>query len=906
MNIIMSVHNLEKLFKPASIAVIGASEQGGSVGWGIMRNILDGQFPGRIYPVNPKHATLWNLTAYHSLLDLPEPVDLAVIAVPIATVPGIIRQSAGVGIGGAIIISAGGKETGLKGFQLEETILSEAKDSSLRIIGPNCLGVISSQARLNASFVAQMPLPGKMAFISQSGAIGAVILDLAIKERIGFSYFISLGSMMDVDFGDVIDYLGGDPNVSSIVMYVENLNKIRNFMSAARAVSRIKPLVVLKAGRTRAGARAAASHTGALAGEDAVYDAAFKRAGIVRVKTFEELFDCAELLAKQSKPAGPGLAIITNAGGPGVMAADALSDYGLEPVKLSDATINRLNTILSAHWSRANPIDMVGDSSTTEFLKAVEVCADAPEIDGLMVMLAPQAMIDPADVARSLVKFLKEKPFPVITSWMGGPRVEKAREIFNEAGIPTFDTAERAVRAFKNLIHYTRNIELIQEIPSKLPRKLDFDHHTAQVLIGEGVERNKPLLTEVESKALLKAYGIPINPTEKASTVETAVSTADKLGYPVTMKILSRDITHKSDADGVRLNLKDADAVRETFQAVTKNAHIYHPDSIVDGVTIQPMIVDVNYELILGAKTDRDFGPILLFGTGGIMAEIFKDRALALPPLNRLLARRLMEDTKIYRLLQGYRNHPQADMALLEEILIRLSQLVIDFPEIEELDINPLIVTKGDVCAVDARVLLRTPHRLSPHHLVISPYPGRYETRVVTNGLVNIFIRPIRPEDAALMQELFQALSTRSVYYRFFTPLKQLPHHMLARFTQIDYDREIALVAVYESEIGEKMLGVARIILEWNQKDAELSVLVGDPWQGKGIGAELLKRCLSIAKERGYVKIHGTVLAENIYMLKLGHKMGFTIKKVPDTAEYDLSMDLQTATLSDAGLWSPN
>jgi acetyltransferase len=819
------------------------------------------------------------------------------VAVPIASVPEVIRQCAAARIGGAIVISAGGKETGSKGRLLEASLREDTLHSGLRIVGPNCLGIISSQARLNASFANRMPMPGSMAFISQSGAICTVVLDLSLKARIGFSHFISLGSMMDVDFGDVIDYLGGDPKVKSIVMYVENLTRQRNFMSAARAVARIKPIVVLKAGRTPAGARAAASHTGAMAGQDDVYDAAFNRAGIVRVKTFEELFDCAELLAKQPRPAGPHLAIITNAGGLGVMAADALNDYGLEPAALSPATLARLDAVLSSSWSRQNPIDMIGDSSTPEYKKVMEICMQAPEIDGLLVMLAPQALISPNDVAQALVEFLKGKSFPVITSWMGGPTVEKGREILNSAGIPTFDTAERAVRAFMDLYRHSQNLALLQEIPARLPRKLSFDPPAAQQLIRQSPNLSDKMLNEIESKALLQAYGIPVNRTEIARSAEEAAGLAAAIGFPVAMKIQSAAISHKTDAGGVALHLDNAGEVRRAFDTIVARCRQHAPGAVVEGVAVQSMIDRADYEVILGARQDPQFGPVLLFGMGGIMTNVFQDRALALPPLNRLLARRLMEKTKIYQLLQGYRNRPPADIQLLEEILIRLSQLVTDWAEIAELDINPLLIKDGAAVAVDARVLLHSPAATSPHHLVISPYPAQYESFISIDGVGQLQVRPIKPDDAVLLEALFAELSPRSVYYRFFSPLKALPRHMLARFTQIDYDREIAMVAILEAQDKEKMLGVARVILEWNQKDAEFAVLVGDPWQGRGIGAALLKRCLAVAKERGYTFIHGTVLAENTQMLRLGKKLNFHIHRISGANEYELKMNLAEVVL---------
>jgi acetyltransferase len=699
--------------------------------------------------------------------------------------------------------------------------------------------------------------------------------------------------MLDIDFGDMIDYLGGEPEVSSIVMYVESLTHIRKFMSAARAVSRIKPIVALKAGRTQAGALAAASHTGALAGEDAVYDAALQRAGILRVKTFEELFDCAELLAKQPKPKGPGLAIITNAGGPGVMAADTLSDCGYEPVALSQDTLDKLNEILPPFWSKRNPIDMLGDASAELYRKVVTICAQAKEVDGLLIMSAPQALTDPSEAAVGLIDLIRDQSIPIITSWVGGTNMQKGTEIFNQAGIPTFETPERAVRAFMDIYRFSQNIEMLQQIPSRLPGRLEFDRQKARALMQAKLMAKKALLTEMESKEILSAYGIPANRVETASTGWGAAEKAKLMGFPVVMKINSGDISHKSDAGGVLLDLKNEREVSKAFEQIMQNAKSYNSEARLEGVTIQPMVKHSDFELILGAKKDRDFGPVILFGMGGIFTEIFKDRAIALPPLNRLLAKRLVEKTQVYRILRGYRNIPPANLELLEEILIRLAHLVTDFSEIQELDINPLVVTENGFSAIDARILLKPSEIPAPLHLVISPYPDQYEAHTTTNTGVEIFIRPIRPEDAPLLVELFESLSARSIYLRFFTPLKRLPHSMLARFTQIDYDRHIALVALAESETNEKMLGVARIIIGRNPREAEFSVVVSDPWHGKGIGAALLQRCVSIAEEHGIQRVMGTVLAENTQMLALGRKLGFKIKKEPGAPEYELSIDFR-------------
>jgi acetyltransferase len=887
----MSVENMDKIFQPKSIAVVGASERQGSVGAALMSNLLDFGFPGDIYPINPNHNKIRKLSAYPSIKDLNTPVDLAVVATPIVSVPQIVRDCVALKVGGIVIISAGGKEIGAEGQILEAAISKEAEQSGLRIVGPNCVGIMAGRSKLNASFANQMPLPGKMAFISQSGAICTAILDLSIKENIGFSYFVSLGDMLDVDFGDMIDYLGGEPEVSSIVMYVESLTNFRKFMSAARAVSRVKPIIALKAGRTRAGALAAASHTGALAGEDSVYDAAFQRAGILRVKTFEELFDCAELLAKQPKPKGPDLAIITNAGGPGVMAADTLSDYGYEPATLSEETIDKLNEILPPFWSKRNPIDMLGEATPELYREVVKICLEAKEVNGLLIISAPQALTDTAETANALVGLIQDQSIPIITSWVGGADMQKGRDIYNQAGIPTFDTPERAVRAFMDIFRFSQNIEMLQQIPSRLPRRIEFNREKAKALIQAGLKTQNYLFTEIESKELLSAYGIPVNSVEIATTQEEAVKKAKDIGFPVVLKINSRDITHKSDARGVLLDLKNSQEVSNAFEQIIQNAKSYNSKAMLEGVTIQPMIKHTDFELILGAKKDRDFGPVILFGMGGILTEVLKDRAIALPPLNRLLARRLIEQTQVYQLLQGYRNIPPANLELLEEILIRLAHLVTDFSEIQELDINPLVVTENGFSAIDARVLLRSSETPAPLHLVISPYPDQYEKHTATNTGVDIFTRPIRPEDAPLLVEFFESLSPRSVYLRFFTPMKRLPHSMLARFTQIDYDRHIALVALAESESNEKMLGVARVISGRNLREAEFSVVVSDAWQGKGIGASLLQRCLFIAKERGIQKVIGTVLAENTQMLALGRKLGFNIKKELGVPEYELSID---------------
>jgi len=890
----MGLYNLDKIFEPESIAVVGASEKEGSIGSVHVQNLIQGGYQGKIFPVNPHYTSTHGLKAYPSISRIDHAVDLAIIAIPISSVPSVIRECAQVRVGGAIVVSAGGKETGPQGREIEDRIRREAETGGLRIIGPNCLGIICPGRKLNASFAAHMPQSGKVAFISQSGAICTAILDLALKEEIGFSHFVSIGSMLDVDFGDLIDYLGNYPEVNSILLYIESLTNFRKFMSAARAVSRVKPIVVLKSGRSPAGARAAASHTGAMVGEDAVYDAAFKRAGIVRVQTFGELFDCAELMAKQPRPKGPRLGIITNAGGPGVMAADSLAEYGAEPARLEQETIEQLNELLPPFWSHSNPIDVLGDASPERYAKAVDICLKAKELNGLLLILTAQGMTNPAEVAELLTQKLKAKPCPVFASWMGGMEVEKGRDILNHAGIPTYDTPESAVKAFMYMHEYSCNLQMLQEIPPKLAKELHFDRDWARAIIDEELKSGNGILTEIESKSLLTAYGIPVIHTEVATSVEEAKRLATHMGYPIVVKVHSPDIVHKTEAGGVQLDLYSEAAVSVAYRKTIKNARAYNPEAKILGVTLQPMIQRPDYEILLGAKRDENFGPVILFGMGGVLTELLKDWSIGLPPINRSLARKLMESTRAYSLLKGYRNKPGANLALLEEMIIRLSQLLEDFPEIIELDMNPVIVNEGRPIAADARVILRPAEVSAPLHLVISPYPTQYEYREVVKDGLAVFIRPIKPEDAPALLDLFHTLSPTSVYYRFFSPMKSLSASMLARFTQIDYDREIALVALQEERPEGKMLGVARVIGDPDGKKAEFAVMVGDPWQGKGVGAKLLEKCLQIAKRRGIETVWGIVLRENTQMLALGRKLGFEASRTEEPGELELTIDLRS------------
>jgi len=893
----MSTFNLHRLFNPKSIAVVGASERKDSIGFSIMKNLVTAGFKGDIFPVNKKHKTIMGLPSFGSIQDIGSSVDMAVIAIPIQFVPRIVESCGKAGLAGAIIISAGGREIGEKGQAIESEILKIAQKYNLRIVGPNCLGVVNTSKELNASFAHLFPIPGKIAFLSQSGAVCTSVLDLAQREKIGFSHFVSLGSMVDVDFADMIDYLGSLGSVESIVMYMENMTNIRNFMSAARSVSRVKPIIVLKSGRSKAGARAAASHTGAMAGVDAVYDTAFRRAGVLRVNEFEELLDCSEFLSKLGRPSGPGLTIITNAGGPGVMAADALASHGMEPAVLSEDTLAQLDKILPENWSRANPVDTVGDSSPQIYLEAAKICARARETDALLLMCSPAGTVDTMSLANSLTMCLKSLPCPVFTAWIGGDNVVAARQVFNEAGIVTYDSAERAVRAFKNLYQYGRNIEALLEIPVRTDKKLIVDRFRAADIIKKAIATGFRNLTENEAKSLLGSYGIPVNTTKIAATEAMAVEISEQIGYPVVLKICSKDILHKSDCNGVILNVETAGEVRKSFQKIMENAREFAPDAVIEGVTIQAMKVQADYELIIGAKKDPNFGPIILFGMGGVLTEVFRDTSMGLPPLNRLLAGQMIEETRISRVLKGYRNFEPVNRVLLEEILIRTSRLVTDFPEIIELDINPLMVKKGQITAVDARVLIEPSDIPSPKHLIISSYPWEYEKKDQTIDGQELFIRPIRPSDAGLLIDHFSSLSPKSVYYRFFSPVKQLSKIMLIRFTQIDYDREIALVALMGNGEDKRITGVCRIIIEPDKTLGEFAMAISDNWQGKGIGSSLLKLCLKAACSKGIKQVVGIVLAENTQMLRLARKLGFSIKHHPDSGEYDLTIDLEDMTI---------
>ena len=885
----MVTFNLDKIFNPKSVAVIGASDEEGSVGYVLMKNFAESGFAGHVFPVNIKKTEVLGLKACPSVDQILEPVDLAVIATPARTVPDVLEQCGKAGINGVIIISAGFKEIGPEGRALEEKINEIKKKYNMRIVGPNCLGVIRPIRCLNATFISKMPKPGNIAFISQSGALGTAILDWAMHENIGFSNFVSLGSMIDVDFGDLIDYFGTDPKTKSILMYIEGITDARKFMSAARHFARTKPIIVVKAGKFSESAKAAASHTGSLTGEDMIYDKAFKRAGMVRVEEIADLFNCAAVLGMQPIPRGPNLAIITNAGGPGVMATDALIAQGGTLAKLSEKTMEKFNSILPHFWSRGNPIDILGDAKADRYRAVVEACLDDDNVDGIVIIYTAQAVAEPVQVAKSLAELIRSRSYQnktILTSFMGYGAVEEANRIFVEHNIPTYSTPEQAIKTYQYMYQYKRNLELLYETPEELPVDVvPPKRPLLTILRNVGIE-NREILTEVEAKTFLEYYNFPVVKTKIAQTENEAALLASQLGYPVVLKILSPQITHKSDVGGVVLDITSETEAREAFRRITQKAKEINPDAEILGVTVQPMIKRQGYEVIIGAKADPLFGPVILFGMGGVGVELFKDFAIGIPPLNQTLVRRMMEETKVYQLLKGYRNAPPANIKLLEEILVRFSQMLVDFPQLKEVDINPLFINEKEAFAFDARIVIdpkKVFTKLEPHqHLVVTPYPTKYETMWRLQDGRTVILRPIKPEDEPLWLEMFQNFSEESIRYRFFQILKDTPHETRVRYCNIDYDREIAIVAELTEEGRKRILGVARVSIEPDGKTGEIAFIVADPWQCLGLGTKLVDYVLEICADMKLETIYAIMLADNYRAMGLMKKMGFTIKYMDD------------------------
>ena len=878
-------HPLDAIFSPHSVAVVGASERQGSVGRAVLWSLLSSPFGGTVYPVSDKRTSVLGIKAYRNVEDIPETVDLAVIATPAETVPGVIGQCVAAGVRGAIVISAGFKEHGEHGRELERQILEQLQGSRMRVIGPNCLGVMNPISGLNATFASNsMARPGNVAFISQSGALCTAILDWALQELVGFSAFVSIGSMLDVEWGDLIDYFGNDSRTQSIVIYMESVGDARSFLSAAREVSLNKPIIVIKAGRSEAAAHAAASHTGTLAGSDEVLEAAFRRCGVLRVQTIADLFYMAEVLSKQPRPKGPRLAVVTNAGGPGVLAADSIIAAGGELAGLSAAAMNQLNQILPAHWSHSNPVDILGDALPDKYAKVLEIVANDPDNDGVLAITCPQGMSHPTLTAERLAPFAKGLGKPILASWMGGAEMTAGTEILNRAGIPTFPYPDTAARIFHYMWRYNYLLRGLYETPV-LPHGAEGpDRDRADAVVEMVRQTGCTLLTEPESKELLACYGIPTVPTLEAHSEEEAAARADELGYPVVVKLLSHTITHKTDVGGVKLNLSNASAVRNAWREIEASVAQKAGPEHFQGVTVQPFLPSEGYELILGSTVDAQFGPVLLFGTGGQLVEVFRDQALSLPPLNTTLARRFMEQTRIFQALQGVRGRKAVDIAALEELLVRFSHMVVEQRWIKEIDINPLLASPDRLIALDARVIVypQETRRDQLPRLAIRPYPKRYvQAGNMKNG-EDIVFRPIRPEDEPLLIKLHQALSDRSVYLRYFQPLKlsqRTAHERLTRICFIDYDREMALVAEHKKEDGTpEIIAIGRLSRVRGRDEAEMAVLVDDRFQHQGLGTELYRRLIQVARDEQLTSVISTILSENREMQAICRKLGFQLE----------------------------
>ncbi len=874
---------LASIFTPKAVAVVGASERAGSVGCTVLTNLIASPFGGPVWPVNPKRATVLGVAAYKSIQELPGVPDLIVVTTPAATVPAIIQEAVDAGVPSAIIISAGFKETGAPGKALEQQI-AKIIHGKMRVIGPNCLGVMNPVGGVNANFAKAMVSAGRLAFISQSGALGTAVLDWCIRERVGLSGFVSAGSMLNVTFGELIDHYGQDPNTDSIVIYMESIGDARSFLSAARAVAMNKPILVIKAGRTAAAAKAAASHTGSLTGSDDVLDAAFQRAGVLRVNSISELFYVSEVLAKQPRPRGPRLTILTNAGGPGVLATDALIAAGGELTEIAPETIATYNEFLPDAWSHNNPVDILGDAESDRYSQALEIASKDINTDGMLVILTPQGMTNPTEVAEHLAPYATSTGKPVIASWMGGDVVAEGESILKHAGIPVFPYPDAAAEAFVATWKHTSHLRDLYETPTALSGSvLETKRDVANGIVSQVRASRRTILTEFESKQLLAAYGIPTVRTELAKTSEEAVLKAAEIGYPVVLKLHSETITHKTDVGGVKLNLRTATDVAAAFTEIHSSVTVKVGAQHFLGVTVQPFAKLDGYEIILGSSIDPQLGPVLLFGTGGQLVEVYKDRALALPPLTATLARHQMEQTKIFTALKGVRGRKPVDLDALDALIVRFSELVVEQRWIKEIDINPLLASPDGLIALDARVVLHEPDTTEDQlpRPAIRPYPVQYVAPWKTKSGASALIRPIRPEDEPLIVAFHDRLSERTVVQRYFTALDlnaRTAHERLTRICFIDYDRELALVGeTNDPVVGRVIGGVSRMIRQDDGRSATLAVVVADDFQGQGLGEELMRRALSAARLEGIAEVFVYFLPENTRMRNLSRKLGFAL-----------------------------
>jgi acetyltransferase len=875
----MKKHYLNRIFEPQSVAVVGASDRPASVGGQVLRNIREGGFRGEIYLVNPKHETVQGLRTYASISDIDHPIDLVVIAIPAARIPAVMAECGEHGVGAAVVLSAGFGEVGKRGLALQHEIVDTARTYDIPLIGPNCLGIVRPRVGLNATFAKSGAKTGHVALVAQSGAFCTALLDWADSRGFGFSAVASLGATADIGFGDVLDYLAVDPETKSILLYVEGITDARSFMSGLRVAARLKPVIVVKSGRNESGTRAAVSHTGAMIGGDDVFDAAVRRAGAVRVLTVSQLFAAAQTLASGTRVEGSRLAIVTNGGGPGVMAADRASDLQVPLAELSNNTIERLSTVLPAHWSQSDPVDILGDADSERYRAATQMVLEDDNVDGLLVLLTPQAMTDPTACAEGVVAAAKEARKPVLACWMGENLVAEGRQCFAAAGIPQFSSPEAGVDAFGYLAAYRRNQKALLQAPEPLSKLRISDIEGARLIIEHAIGERRTTLSNAESKAVLRAFHIPTSPSINVTSAADALIAAEGVGLPVAMKINSPDITHKSDVGGVRLNIREPRSVRTAFREMMDKVAEIQPDARVNGVTIEPMLDRPHArEIMIGVASDPVFGPVISFGAGGTAVEIFADSQVALPPLNDYLSRELIEGTRAARFLKQFRDLPEADVAQLTEVLQRISEITCELPEVQELDINPLLVDEDGVVAVDARIVVARPKTSTAYygHMAIHPYPPELETTWQLPDGTDVTVRPIRPEDAEVEQDFVQNLSAESKYFRFMQSMDKLTPLMLARFTQIDYDREMALVAIInEHSPNARILGVARYVSNPDRQSCEFALTVADEWQRQGIGRQLMQRLMTVARDRGIEIMQGDVLSQNSKMLRLCERLGF-------------------------------
>lgn len=879
----MPIKKLDKIFRPKRIALIGVSNEPNSVGAITLKNLISGGYNGVVYPINPKREAVLGIPCFPDVKSLPKTPDLAVIMTAASFVPQIIHECGEAGIHGIIIMSAGFKEIGIEGAKLEKKVYDEVKKfPDMRVIGPNCLGLIIPGMSMNVSFGSGMPKKGHVAFISQSGALCTSVLDWAFEANIGFSYFVSIGNSMDVNFGDLIDFLGQDPNTKTIILYVESIINARAFMSAARAFARKKPIIVYKSGRFPESAQAAASHTGAMASEDAIYDAVFRRAGLTRVFDIGDIFDFTDLIGRKRAPKGSGLAIVTNAGGPGVMASDTLISEGGSLVSLTDDTIDQLNKVLPPFWSHGNPVDVLGDAPPERIAKATEIVLTDNNVDAVLVILTPQAMTQPTEIARAIVQLANQSTKPIMAAMLGGASMHEGLALFNTAGIAAYETPEQAIRAFMTLSRYSKNLGLLYETPKEVPLDFGYNREELRKKYLEEIFPKSHILSENDAKMLLNDYGIDSTHPQVAETEEQAALIANTKGYPVVMKISSKDIIHKSDVGGVALNIENEEMTRVAYRNMMESVMKNEPKAKIDGISIQKMVHSrESVELIVGIKKDEIFGTIMLVGMGGITAELFKDQRLEFPPLSEQLAHQMLKSLKIYPLLTGYRGSNPLALDKLIEVLIRVSYLAADYPEIQELDINPLIVTRKDVIAVDAHIVLDQKvigkENREYSHLILRPYPERFIKPATLSDGTEVVLRPIKPEDEPLWLEMLASCSKQSIYSRFRYDFYYDSHEVATQFCFIDYDREIAIVAEVEQEGRKKLIGVGRLIADPDVINAEYAVLITDEWQKRDLGQILTDYCVKIAKISGIKKVSAETTQDNKAMVSVFRKIGFKV-----------------------------